>query len=274
MTLFALKATFCVSILTLSTHSISAKPWRGIEPLRSTRADVVRLFNQCQEDREACEFSFENQIVYLLFSGGLESEHSECGKQLPPETVVFIEIEPRTTMKFGDLKLNKRMLKTFNPTAPYKFGYEGYLDETGGLVVKIHKGKVIQLDFIASAVDSGVCRSFYENPESFVKVYEGHVPNVSMTCPRGPVTEGDRVEFSAKSDFETKRGFLWALSTNLVPLDLAKRISGQNTKAISVDTAGIAGKTLSVHAEVRAGEGLTAAGTCKIEVLAKEISYE
>ena len=53
----------------LAVQDCFAKEWRGIAPLRSTRADVVRLFNQCSDQAEACTFSLAQEEVYILFSG-------------------------------------------------------------------------------------------------------------------------------------------------------------------------------------------------------------
>jgi len=269
----AIRIIFCLWVFMVSATELSAKPWRGIEPLRSTRADVIRLFNQCLDQKEACEFTVQKETVYILFSGGLVGDHLECAKWLPPETVIFIEIEPLAALKFADFKLNKRRFKRFNPTAPYKFGFSGYLDESEGLVIKAYKGKVIQLNYISSATNLHLCPRYYDNPHSFIKVYEGHVPIVSLTCPKSPVPEGKQISLSAFSDFETKRGFLWGADTGAKFSWEAKQgiVAGQNTKTITIDTTGMGGQTLTVRAEVRAGLGLWAVDECKLKVLPRQL---
>ena len=57
-------------VLVGGVAEVFAKDWNGIVPLRSTRSDVIRLTNQCNEYREACQFYTENERVYY-FSGGL-----------------------------------------------------------------------------------------------------------------------------------------------------------------------------------------------------------
>ena len=88
-----------------SIEAAYAREWRGIVPLRSTRSDVVRLFNQCSDQVEACRFTLENENVHILFSGGLPSHHSDCATRLPPEAVMFIAVEPRMKLKRLDRKL-------------------------------------------------------------------------------------------------------------------------------------------------------------------------
>ena len=94
-------ATFNLFLFFAAVECSFAKEWRGLTPLRSTRADVVRLLNQCSEQKEACAFTLENEDVYILFSGGLADDYSECAKILPAETVMFIDVQPKATPKFN-----------------------------------------------------------------------------------------------------------------------------------------------------------------------------
>jgi hypothetical protein len=43
----------------------SAKEWRGVVPTRSSRQDVVRLFNQCKDATQPCEFKLGNELVQI-----------------------------------------------------------------------------------------------------------------------------------------------------------------------------------------------------------------
>jgi hypothetical protein len=218
--------------------------------------------NQCVSEREAGEFRIESEEVYILFSSGLSDDYSDCRNRLPPETVVFIESRP-----IKNAKVSKSLLKTgrfhrFNPTAPWKLGFNGYVDKTQGLAVKTEKGRVSQLVYFAIPADVLLCPSYYIKPESFLEIYGGHVPVVSIRCPTSVVTDSEPVILSAWSDFQTKRGFSWRVS--------AGRIAhGQHTSKITVETAGLSGQTISVTAEVRDLDRYVAAvDACKISVVA------
>src|SRR5215216_7853579 len=51
-----------ISILGLfAGEEVFAREWRGIVPLRSNRADVVRATNQCSDQRRACLFTLERE---------------------------------------------------------------------------------------------------------------------------------------------------------------------------------------------------------------------
>lgn len=245
------------------TRVSTAKAWRGIEPLRSTRSDVIRLLNQCVNEREACEFTIESEEVYILFSGGLSDEHYDCMNRLPPETVVFIEIRPTKNAKVSKSLLRTGRFQKFNPTAPWKVGFNGYVDKTQGLAMKTQKGRVTQFVYFATPADVSRCPSYYVNPESFLQIYKGHVPVVLIRCPTSALTEGKPVTLSAWSDFQTKRGFSWRLSTGRI-------IQGQHTSRITVDTTGQSGQTIRVTAEVVDLDRYVAAmDECKISVVAK-----
>jgi hypothetical protein len=258
------KLLLLLLIVFLWTRVSTAKPWRGIEPLRSTRADVILSLRQCVNQREACEFTIESEEVYILFSGGLSDEHSDCMNQLPPETVVFIESRPTKSSKVSKSLLRTGRFQKFNPAAPWKAGFDGYVDKAQGLAMKTLKGRVVQLVYFATPPDVSPCLTYYANPESFLEIYKGHVPVVSIRCPTSPVTDGDLVLFSALSDFQTKRGFSWALSAGRI-------IQGQHTSRITVDTTGLSGQTISVAAEVMdLDRYVSAVNECKISVGAKK----
>jgi len=167
-------------LLAASEHSV-AKEWRGITPLRSTRADVVRLFNQCSHQKEACAFTLGNDKVYILFSGGLTDDHGECARRLPSETVMFIDVELRARQKLQSLNLDKKKFRTFNPAEPYQMDLKGYWNESDGLLINTLRGEVIQVDYLPAAADTSRCSSLYEEPESFIRMIPVHMPIVSVS---------------------------------------------------------------------------------------------
>ena len=257
------KLLLLLLIVIVWTRVSTAKPWRDIEPLRSTRADVIRLLNQCVNEREACEFTIESEEVYILFSGGLSDQHSDCINRLPPETVVFIESRPTKNAKVSRSLLKTGRFQKFNPTLPWKLGFNGYVNKTQGLALKTQKGRISQLVYFATPADALLCPSSYVNPESFLKIYDGHVPVVSIRCPTSAVADGEPVTLSALSDFQTKRGFSWRLSAGRI-------IKGQHTSRITVDTTGLSGQTIMVAAEVVDLDRYVSAGDdCKISVVVK-----
>jgi hypothetical protein len=252
--------TIVVTLLLLVATEAYAKEWRGVTPLRSTRADVQRLLNQCADQKEACRFTLEQENVHILFSGGLQPEYGECAARLAPETVMFIEVEPRVTLKFSNLHLDKRKFETFNPSAPFKRGLKGYRS-SDGLVIRASKENILQLDYIADQADRYLCASYYERPESFVEVIINHVASSSIDAPE-TIRAGERLAFSAYANINDKRGYDWTLTVGRI-------MSGQYTQRITVDTSGLAGQTIVATAELGDGFGHYVAASRAVRILEK-----
>lgn len=175
-----LKAFAC-SCFTLSlVVAADAKEWRGITPLRSTRADVERLLGEPQPQKTGTRSSVKNEIrsiyfleegeVYFVFAGKEVSSSVDCLGTIPPGTVLMIQVTPKNDWTLSDLQLDEKRLKRFDPSQPPDLGYEGYIDQSEGLVIRTFKGRVDQINYLASAQDKHLCPSYYENAETSVQL--------------------------------------------------------------------------------------------------------
>jgi hypothetical protein len=242
-----------------------ARQWRGLVPLRSTRSDVVRLLNQCSDQREACRFTLDKEDVHILFSGGLPSEYGQCGARLAPETIMFIEIEPRGKLKLRDLRLDKRTLQSFNPSAPFNRGLKGYRS-SDGLVLSLFKDEILQIFYIADESDKHRCFAYYQQPESFVEMSIDHVEVIhAIDCPES-IKAGEQVVVSAHSTMNETRGYKWELNAGRI-------IAGQYTKQITVDTTGLAGQKITITAEIGDVFGHNVTGSCVVQILANQGTF-
>ena len=211
-------------------NSAEAKEWRGLTPLHSTRADVIRLLNQCSNQREACRFSLEGESVYILFAAGLTSDYAECAERLGLETIMFIQVEPRKSLKFSELHLKKKDYASFSPTDPTQRGYQGFRTPDGFLV-RAYKGRILQLSYIANESDRQRCSKYYESPESFVEIILNHYSNMYVDGPES-VKAGENLMLSAHSNINDKAGYTWTVNAG-------KIMSGQFTTQIVIDTQGL-----------------------------------
>lgn len=83
---FALLSIFY--LLIGSTGLTSAKDWRGIIPLHSTREDVIRLLGPSPDANQIrSKYFLENEDVYIVFASS-EDYFDKCVKQLPAGTVL------------------------------------------------------------------------------------------------------------------------------------------------------------------------------------------
>jgi hypothetical protein len=137
------KILLCLSILVgWSQHSF-AKEWRGIVPARSTRQDVSHLLGQCSDPKVRCAFSLENEDVYMVFSS-LVTDYHECAKHLPADTVLLIEVTPKTEFQLSDFQIDEKSFRKFDPASAPDLGFAGFVNAEEGVIFKTYKGKVEQ----------------------------------------------------------------------------------------------------------------------------------
>jgi hypothetical protein len=154
--------TFIFFVVVGSANTSVAKDWQAIVPLHSTRQDVVRAFGHCNDSVPSCEFNYANEFVHIEFT---DDSQKRCKGIVQPETVLLVEVFPKnpaSLKKFGLKRRDFRAVKLDRDT-------EAYVDEVNGLVLKMRKGQVLQLDHIASAKDKSMCPAYYDRPEEFAQ---------------------------------------------------------------------------------------------------------
>ena len=246
--------------VTAASFQVAAKPWRGIEPLRATKADVIHLFNQCNDDMRICSFEMGHEHVSIHFSSPLRTrqERYTCVRELPGGTVLRIEIVPKDSPRFNRKDFGKSSFKSFDPS-PYRNGnYKAYLDKKSGVLINTRQGKVVEMIYFAALADTNLCQSYYTNPEEFIYVEPfGMPPIVSLDCPT--TAQDSKIALRAHTFDDPELQFIWTVSRGKV-------LTGQYTDTITVDATGLSGRTIKVMAEVSHKSGLTAAATCEIGI--------
>jgi hypothetical protein len=243
--------------LVFFSPEIAAQHWRGIKPLSSTRADVVRVFGECAGENEWCEFTVDNEDVTIDFSG------TQSCDNLPPGTVLLVQRELRNATTFKALHVNKNEFKSFDPSLPRNMGYRGFIDKRAGLLLKTFRGEVFQINHIAPKKDWQVCPAYYHNPRQFIQVGFPHVLMISsVECPISPAA-GEKVVIKANYERTGQRLSLTWITT------AGRIVEGQNTAKILLDTTGLRGETITVTVELNDGSYHTAAASCSFTVAGK-----
>lgn len=80
-----------------------AKEWRGITPLRSTRADVERLLGP-PESGPGGVYATEGERVSVTYS----RRPCDYGWRVPPDTVISFFVHPKKPPKLSDLGLDEK----------------------------------------------------------------------------------------------------------------------------------------------------------------------
>ena len=130
-----------------------AKVWRGIKPLRSTRADVERVLGKPRTNRiDWAAYDFETEEVSIEYSKGPCSvEFSPWN--VPLGTVLSVWVTPKLDLKASDLDFNSRNFrKTLDS---HVASIVHYLDEADGVEYEVNEthGTVVLIKYQPSAAD-------------------------------------------------------------------------------------------------------------------------
>jgi hypothetical protein len=165
----------CIFAMLALANTVQASGWRGIIPLHSTRSDVVRLLGVSPDANNLrSKYYLKNEDVYIVFSDS--NFCSADSMQVPVGTVLLVQVTPKTEIGLTDLGVDRKRLRQFDPSSPPDMGFEGYIDEEDGVVIRTHKGRVDEIAYIAAAKDRSLCPRYYETSEAFVQILVEGLP--------------------------------------------------------------------------------------------------
>ena len=238
--------------------AVGAKAWRGIVPLRSTRADVERLLGKSPTGDDKYEFENErvtvNYPTYTCSNGGHWN--------VTPDTVTGIVVAPKGRLKLSDLPVN---LKEYE-WSPFP-----------GVPIWSHRKEGIMYRLAREGSDE--VEAIYYVP-TFDDEVRHLCPGVRPCfryphiCPRADIygkpdpCAGTRHGFSAGIggvDPDDSFTFTWSLSAGQIT-------EGQGTMGITVDTSSAGGKAITVKFEAisRLCEACNITATYTIEPCPKD----
>ncbi len=120
--------------------------------------------------------------------------------------------------------------------------------------------------------DAKLKKSFAAVHDSFEQLAElapaaypgGDPPTLSLNCP-GKAETDSKITLSVDFEESDQLVFIWTI-------DKGKILTGQRTRTITVDTARLAGQTISVTVTADDGNGHLATTNCKVEIAASQQS--
>src|ERR1051326_1494845 len=137
--------------LLLMTATSQAKAWRGIVPLKSTRADVERLLGLPGKYGHY-EFPNETASIYYFSEAGCKDLHN-CLCVSPKDIVAYIYTGVSVPMKISDLNLDMRRYKKFrSPRSPHQ---TTYTDDDEGITYTVAEDgeEVLLINYYESKSD-------------------------------------------------------------------------------------------------------------------------
>src|ERR1051325_10907549 len=147
---------FCLFCFLLAANAASAKAWRGIEPLHSTRADVERLLGPPNSDKSPYmwTYDFPEERAFIDFSSGLPCEEGlPGGWKVPKDTVIGITTYLTSMKKMSEVltpgKEYEQTRAAHTPNVYY------YADSDEGIRFTVVEEQVQSISYGPSAKDNG-----------------------------------------------------------------------------------------------------------------------
>ena len=131
---------FCICLTLSSPALMQSEGWRGIVPLHSTRADVERtigapinnLKNLYDTDKERVLIYYQQE---RCITGDAKGRRVQGGWNVSPDTVLSIDIAPKSKIQFSALRLDeakyKKIIHPHDPLTTY------YVNEEDNISVSI-----------------------------------------------------------------------------------------------------------------------------------------
>jgi hypothetical protein len=151
-----------VCVVLMSVSSASAKSWRGIEPLHSTRADVERLLGLPNYDKSAHMpgYDFPEERAYITYSSKGCEEGLPGGWNIPKDTVIEIYLIPSSWPKLSEILIpgkEYRRIQTVHTPENYY-----YVDEEEGVTISASHDVVSTIRYGPAAKDKNLSCGEYK----------------------------------------------------------------------------------------------------------------
>lgn len=124
------------------------KGWRGIIPLRSTRADVIRLLGP--PNIEGRLYELEGYRIFIDYSDG-PCEKGRSGWNVPRDTVLRISLAPNEDLKFSDLQIDEKKYKKAKDGELPDIFY--YTNDQEGITISVSEGEVRNIYYDPTSKD-------------------------------------------------------------------------------------------------------------------------
>src|ERR1044072_8825538 len=189
---FIRKIVFSSCCLVLLVFWSQAEPCRGITPLRSTKAHVIRLLGEPSAATDKLlTYRFANETVFVsLITGETPTANLRI---LKPSTVSTIQVIPKNQISFTDLGLDEGKVVFVKGSKPGFQGFDGYVDEAAGIIVR--RSGVPTIFYFANAKDRYRCPGCVVDPQSIADI------PTCILCPIVAIVSPNEVQIGENAVF-------------------------------------------------------------------------
>jgi hypothetical protein len=159
---------FCILTIFATAIGSSGKEWRAILPMHSTKSDVIhRLGSPAEENENRLIYHLDKEDVLIVLSGSKFCNYKNS--EIPPGTVLMIQVTPREKFAFKEIRNEGKNWKTFEPS-PQDSSWVGYMDDEEGLLVRTFQDSVDRIFYIPTAKERAACPPYYDRPEEMARI--------------------------------------------------------------------------------------------------------
>jgi hypothetical protein len=141
------------SVMLVAAIPLGAKEWRGITPLRSTRAEVERILGRSPDASGSWAiYQTEKEAISILFASGPPcGTNAENEWRVPRGTVISITVSPKTVVLLTTLNIDESKFEKFRD--PHKLNRIEYRNRDEGQSISVVDNEVSSVTYFAAAKD-------------------------------------------------------------------------------------------------------------------------
>ncbi len=207
-------------ILLGSFIGATAKEWRGLVPLKSTRADVERVLG-VPSNESAPAYYLPGEIVYIEFAAnpGCHNERFDRSWDVPSETVTLIRRTLKESMPLAALGIDpskfEKVRRNFDVT-----GLFYYVNSEEGFTIVFESDPDGKGDFVTGYIYGPTAKDNYlrcpHNWEEREKRKKDCVPLAfSIDCSSKEITRRSTIECKARLDGDAPVIVNWTVSSGV-----------------------------------------------------------
>lgn len=130
--------------------SLQGNTWRGITPLRSTRAHVEKLIGNPTKPALSV-YETKDALIHVVYSKN-PCEDGIAGRwNIPPDTIISFEVNPKKDVYIEDLNIDESKFRVI--TSEHISSLTSYVNDDLGITVKARYEKIITVHYAPTTHD-------------------------------------------------------------------------------------------------------------------------
>lgn len=156
--------------------SASAKDWRGLVPLGSTRDDVVQLMGEWQWApvgrttiyeplTDSDPYYLADGEVYFSYAPRIDERRDALPREIEPGVLLSVRLTPFKPLEWSQLPIDRAAFHSLDQT-PSADDVQKLADVNDGLIVWVKDGKIVELMYLPRGEDRAPYAQYFDQLQS------------------------------------------------------------------------------------------------------------